>query len=584
MPNRITINTENAPAAIGTYSQAVKVNNTVYLSGQIPLIPETMALIGDDIEKQIRQVFNNLSAVCEESGGSLQDIVKLNIYLIDLSHFDKVNEIMAQYFETPYPARAAIGISQLPKGDLEPELVNRLVIALGAEFVLPPDDINAHYFGDWVTDQPHCPSALILPADSTEVSQALAICNEFKQPIVIQGGLTGVTDGSTPKAKEIALSLERLKGVERIDKNSLTIDVKAGTPLKDIHQALEGTGLIYGVDYGARQFCQIGGNVSTNAGGTQVIHYGMTREQVLGLRAILADGTIIDSMNHLIKNNAGYDLKQLFIGSEGTLGVITDLVLKLRPETTSRCTGLFVANNYQDILILLNLCRATFGSSLHAVEVMWSDYYDRASKEIDSPIELTKIQEGNTEPFIYALIEIRGRDKEQDHTLFQTLFEQCLEQKVIVDGAIAENDQDAEQIWQIRYAVKSLLKTIKAYANFDIGISINKTEQFIQHVKQALQDQFKGIETLFFGHIGDGNLHIIATTGKQADIKTIYEIVYPICAQYQGTISAEHGIGQQKKETLSLCRTKAEINLMKTLKHTMDPNHILNSGRIFDLD
>lgn len=468
--------------------------------------------------------------------------------------------------------------------DLNSELVDRLYAVLGADYFLPSEKINERYHSDWAFDNPLCPAGLMLPKDSNQVSKILSICNEFKQPIVIQGGLTGLASGATPRPKEIALSLERLNGIERIDKNALTIEVKAGTPLVDIHSALEGTGLSYGVDYGARQLCHIGGNVSTNAGGTQVIHYGMTRAQVLGLEAVLADGSIISSMNRLLKNNAGYDLKQLFIGTEGTLGVVTDLVLRLQPETTSCCTGLFVANNYQDILILLNLCRSTFGESLHAVEVMWHDYYERASREVGSDLLLAQSDEPQSNQPLYALIEIRGRDKERDQTIFQTLFEQCLKQEVIIDGAIAESTEEAQEIWAVRYAVKSLLKTMSALANFDIGISINQTDRFVQQVKAALKERLPKIEALFFGHIGDGNLHILASTGHEEDVETIYSIVYPICAEFNGTISAEHGIGIQKKEKLKLSRSEIEIELMKTLKRTMDPNNILNPGRIFDID
>lgn len=467
--------------------------------------------------------------------------------------------------------------------DLSPELAEKLLAELGSESFIPPKKISERYHSDWAFDHPLCPAGLMLPKDADQVSKVLAICNDAKQSIVIQGGLTGLASGATPRPKEIALSLERLNGIGSIDKNALTMHVKAGTPLADIHSALEGTGLSYGVDYGARQLCHIGGNVSTNAGGTQVIHYGMTRAQVLGLEAVLADGTIISSMNQLLKNNAGYDLKQLFIGTEGTLGVVTNLVLRLHPKTTSRSTGLFVTDNYQNILILLNLCRSTFGESLHAVEVMWRDYYEAASKEIGSELLTDHHAEKQKTGEFYALIEIRGRDPERDNAIFQTVFKQCLEQEVIIDGAIAETEQDANDIWAVRYAVKSLLKTINALANFDIGISINKTDLFVHRVKTALNAEFSEIETLFFGHIGDGNLHILASTGNELDVDTIYSIVYPICAEFEGTISAEHGIGVQKKAKLGLSRTGTEIELMKTLKRTMDPNGILNSGRIFDV-
>lgn len=463
--------------------------------------------------------------------------------------------------------------------DVDPALVKKLHATLGPEYLIAASAIAEKYHSDWAFDQPHCPAGLVLPADTQELSAVLASCNDAGQPIVIQGGLTGLASGATPKPKELAVSLERISGVESVDKNSLTMVVKAGTCLADIHAHLEGTGLCYGVDYGARQLCQIGGNAATNAGGTQVIHYGMTRDQILGLEAVLADGTLIDSMNQLLKNNAGYDLKQLFIGSEGTLGVITRLVLRLYPETTSHCTGLFALSNYKNCLILLNLCRSVFGDSLHGFELMWKDYYQTAAKQVGT----APLAHSESNQF-YALVELRGRDKVRDKAIFNDLFEQCLEQEVLIDGAIAQTAEDADSIWAVRYAVKTLLKTMKPLANFDIGIATSQMANFASNVRHTLTREFPDIETLFFGHIGDGNVHLLATTGNEQDVPRIYELVYPICAEFGGTVSAEHGIGTQKKSKLALSRTDAEIELMKLLKRSMDPKGILNPGRIFDLD
>ena len=463
--------------------------------------------------------------------------------------------------------------------DLCEDLTSALLGVLGQEAFICPEDIAEKYHSDWTFTDLCRPAGLMLPASTDQVSQVLRLCNNANQPIVIQGGLTGLTGGATPREKELALSLERLNGVESIDKNNLSLTVQAGTTLAEIHKRLEGRGLTYGVDYGARNSCQIGGNVATNAGGTQVIRFGMTRAQVLGLEAVLADGTVIDSMNQLLKNNAGYDLKQLFIGSEGTLGVITKLVLRLFPETSTSCTGLFALNNFQNGTVLLNLCRRFFGESLQAFEIMWHDYYTAAMEVLDS-VPLSH-QQQNT---LYALVEIKGRRAQRDAQIFQDLFQQCLEQDVLIDGAIAETEQEAEQIWQLRYAVKTLLKTKQPLANFDIGIPINQMDAFVNQTRQSLSEQFADLETLFFGHIGDGNLHLLATTGNDSDLQPIYDCVYPICSKFAGTISAEHGIGSHKKAKLPLTRTPAEIALMQTIKQALDPKGILNPGRIFDIE
>lgn len=461
---------------------------------------------------------------------------------------------------------------------ISPVLVQELMSLLGPNSFIPAERIAEKYHSDWSFDKAQCPAALLLPEDTNQVSQILSLCNQAGQAIVVQGGLTGLAGGATPRVQELALSLEKLSGIESINKNALTMSVKAGTNLADIHTALENTGLDYGVDYGARNTCQIGGNVATNAGGTQVIHFGMTQAQVLGMEAVLADGTVIDSMNHLLKNNAGYDLKQLFIGSEGTLGVVTRLVLRLFPETTSSCTGLFALNDFQDTVILLNLCRSIFGDSLHGFEVMWEDFYKEAI-DIAGEAPLPHQQQNK----LYALVEIKGRDQARDELIFRDLFEQCLEQNVLIDGAIAETEEDAKHIWGIRYTVKTMLKTKTPLANFDIGIPIDQMERFVECAKEKLADNLPNIEALFFGHIGDGNLHILATTGHESDVDKIYELIYPICAEFGGTVSAEHGIGTHRKSRLKLSRTDAEIALMKSLKQSLDPKGILNPGRIFDL-
>lgn len=462
--------------------------------------------------------------------------------------------------------------------DVPLHLAERLMAKLGAEKFIAPDRLSEKYCSDWSSNKGHPPTGLLLPSSTEEVSFILALCHEAGQSVVVQGGLTGLAGGATPEKNALAMSLEKLTGIESIDKNALTMTVNAGTTLASIHSALVGTGLCYGVDYGAREHCQIGGNVSTNAGGTQVIRYGMTRNQILGLEAVLADGTVIDSTNSLLKNNAGYDLKQLFIGSEGTLGVVTKLVLRLFPETTSHCTGLFALKDFQDCIILLNLCRSFFGSSLQAFEVMWEDFYSAATDATGS--EPLPHKAGN---HLYALVEIKGHDKGRDILVFNDLFEQCLEQGVLIDGAVAETEEDIQQIWNVRYAVKSLLKTRLPLANFDIGIPINQMQEFVSRSKACLEQAFPKVESLFFGHIGDGNIHLIATTGHEQDISQIYELIYPICAELKGTISAEHGIGTHRKSRLNLSRTAAEIELMKALKRTIDPKGILNPGRIFDL-
>lgn len=462
---------------------------------------------------------------------------------------------------------------------MEQPLIKLLAEHLRKDQIVVSDDVSERYKADWGDSPPCTPNYVLLPESSEDVSNILKICHSQKQPVVVQGGMTGLAGAATPQQGEISLSLERLTGIEEIDTNGLSMRVLAGTTLGEIHRQLEETNYVYGVDYGARDMAQIGGNIATNAGGTQVIRYGMSRAQVLGLEAVLADGTVLSSMNTLLKNNAGYDLKHLFIGTEGTLGVVTKLQLRIFPRPTSCCAALFAIDDYENCLVLLRLCRGIFAESLTAFEVMWKPYYDAACDSVGSqPFDSEQNQK------IYTLVEVQGQNQELDFDRLRELFQQCLDEDIIQLGVLAESEEDTEQLWNVRFAVKLLLKTMPALANFDIGIPATAMQSFVDQVTLALTPEFPGIDILAFGHIGDGNVHLLVSTGKEEDVEAIYEKVYPLCRSFNGTITAEHGVGVHKKGQLQFSRTDAEMNLMRTLKLTLDPQGILNPGRVFDVN
>lgn len=445
--------------------------------------------------------------------------------------------------------------------------------------IVSKENVPERYQTDWTYENAVCPTCLLLPETTEEVSQILSVCHENRQPIVIQGGVSGLTGAATPQVGEISLSLERMVGIEHIDEIGLSMRVLAGTTLADIHRALAGTQCIYGVDYGARDIAQIGGNASTNAGGTQVIRYGMTRAQVLGLEVVLADGTIVNSMNTLLKNNAGFDLKQLFIGSEGTLGVITKLQLRLHPKPSSCCTALFAIDSYDNCLMLLKLCRGLFSEALTGFEVMWKAYFDDACEASGSaPFETDE------NDVLYALVEVRGQSQEHDWTRFSELFRQCQQEGILKTGALAESKEDASTLWDIRFAIKQLLQKKAKMAHFDIGISPSEIQKFVTAVENELTQLSPKITIYAFGHIADGNIHLLINTDQTKHIGHIENMVYSLCDDFGGTISAEHGIGVLKKEALLRNRSTEEIELMRKLKRSLDPNNILNSGRVFDLD
>ena len=448
--------------------------------------------------------------------------------------------------------------------------IDALSTLLGDDQLLAGEAIGEKYQVDWSGENPVLPPLVIRP-DSTEViSKLLKYCNEHRLAVVTQGGMTGLAGGATPRKNEIALSLERMKGIVELDHQSMTMTVRSGTQLQVIQQAAEAVGLRLPLDLGARGSCQIGGNVATNAGGNQVLSFGMARAMVLGLEAVQADGTVISAHNKMLKNNAGYDLKQLYIGSEGTLGVITEVVLRLFPAPRNKHTALVSAGSFEDIINLLHVAQSGF-ARLSAFEVMWEDYFQKSVAETDN----------TSDPFdkkypYYVLLE---SENDSIDWFQQVLFDE-LEKGTILDATIAQSGKDSEQFWAIRDAIGDLLSRIPDPANFDIGLPISRMQAFIEKAQTTLNKQFKDLQTITFGHLADGNIHLTAWSNGSTTSHEIYGHVYELLQAFEGTVTAEHGIGVMKTKYLKLCRSPEELALMSTLKQALDPNNILNPGRV----
>jgi len=420
--------------------------------------------------------------------------------------------------------------------------------------------------------------AIVRPASTEELSQVMKLCFENNLNVVPWGGVTGLVHGTATKENDIALSLERMNRIETFDEVAGTMSVEAGCILQTIQETAAEKDWLFALDLGARGTATIGGNIATNAGGNQVIRYGMMRQQVLGLEAVLADGTIISSMNSMLKNNAGYDLKQLFIGSEGTLGIVTKAVLRLNPLPKSKQTALLAVDDFSQLTRLLNSLNSELGGQLTCFEVMWQNFYQLMVNESKKHQDVLP-----GEHAYYVLVEAQGSNSERDAELFENVLGDIIEAGDINDAVIAQSSVQAEKLWAMRDDIETLAGTLTPVFVFDISIPIVAMEAYIADIEHSIETQWPESRIVIFGHLGDGNLHLGVSVGdgSLATRQAVEKIVYQRLEQSNGSVSAEHGIGLEKKDYLSYSRTSNEINLMKTLKQALDPKGILNPGKVF---
>ena len=453
------------------------------------------------------------------------------------------------------------------------------------EAALPPgtivgrDAIESRYLGDWMVKDPAArPAALARPRSTDEVSTILRLCDGARVPVVAQGGRTGLAGGAVPRTGWVILSLERMRAIGDPDRASGTITVEAGAVLEAVQQVAERADMLFPLDIGGRGTCTIGGNISTNAGGNRVLRYGMMRELVLGLEAVLADGTVLSSMNRMLKNNTGYDLKQLFIGAEGTLGVVTRAVLRLSPRPTSQQTALCALADYDAVLRLLALARARLSSSLAAFEVLWPDFYRCGTDGLGARPPLPHGAGA------YVLIETMGSDPDGDAHAFEQAIAAAFEGGIIADAVIAASIKERQEIWAIRDSSGEFPRTFWPNVGFDVSLPIGDIGRFIDECRARLDQSFPGVESVWFGHAADSNIHIgirVPGAAPQPE-EEIDRIVYGCVGDFAGSVSAEHGIGLLKKAYLGHSRSPEELAAMHRLKRAFDPGGILNPGKIFD--
>lgn len=454
---------------------------------------------------------------------------------------------------------------------------NRFLLGLGRLVddagLIVESDVLARYSCDW-TGKDRCPPlAVARPKTVDEVSRVLAYCHEQSWPVTVQGGLTGLCGGATPRSGDIALSLERLTAIEEFDAKADCMIVQAGVTLARVQDTALQQGMSFPLDLASRGSCTIGGNIATNAGGNRVLRYGTTRNLVLGLEAVLADGRVLTSLGTVIKDNAGFDLKQYFIGTEGTLGVVTRAALRLYPEPVDRLTLLASSTSFSELLGLLATLRRRLGNKLVAFEAMWDSYFECALETFNL-----------TRPFAscyshYALAEVELLEPEHDRRSVERVLSDCLEKGEIADAVLSASSADATRLWQIRESAGELLSRLAPAVGHDVSLPMARMDSYVETVRARFERELRGRVCAAFGHLGDGNIHFLTALDTAADAEALDAIVYGELPA-GGSISAEHGIGVSKKKWLRVSRTQTEIDVMRGLKAHFDPRAILNRGRV----
>ncbi|MGY4408118.1 FAD-binding oxidoreductase [Bradyrhizobium sp. USDA 3315] len=460
-------------------------------------------------------------------------------------------------------------------------IIDHLREVLDNSSVLTGTDIDARYYHDLAGKAVAKPRAVVRPRTTEQVSDLLRLCHQKKVPLTTQGGMTGLVRGALPNANEIVLSMERLNAIEEVDTSARVVIAQAGTPLQSIQERVEQEGHIFPLDLGARGSCTIGGNISTNAGGNRVIRYGMTRDLILGLEVVIADGTVLHGLRRHLKNNTGIDLKQLFIGSEGILGVITRAALRVFPAPTEQQVALCALHSFAQVSSFLNMARRHLDGELTAFEVMWNEYYRLTVERVKGVVgPLTA-----DHPF-YVLLEAAGNNADRIHADLEELLEAALGVNVILEATLSNSKASASAIWRIRDSSLELGRTFP-YASrigFDVSLRIDCMDEYAKAIDARIKAIDAGAFAMVFGHVGDGNLHLDLhhedTPSKREDFE---KLVYQITGEFGGSISAEHGIGVLKRPYLKISRTQEEIETMRALKRAIDPNNILNPGRIFTM-
>jgi FAD/FMN-containing dehydrogenase len=456
---------------------------------------------------------------------------------------------------------------------------------VGDAHVLTEGDLTA-YEQDWRKRERGRALAVVRPGTTEEVAAVVKACAAAGVSLVPQGGNTGMVVGSIPddSGTQVLLSLQRLNRIRTIDAANLTVTVEAGCVLQVLQEACEKVGFLFPLSLAAEGSCTIGGNLATNAGGTQVVRYGNTRELCLGLEVVTAQGEVWSGLTGLRKDNTGYDLRHLFIGSEGTLGVITAATLRMYPLPAAQLTAYAAVPSLDAAVELLGLAHKHLNAGLTGFEVMG----DFALGLVRKHFPQQSVPFGGMSPYCVVLENSDHESESHARAQFERLLEAALEQGCVLDAVVAENIAQARALWHIRESIPLAQAQEGLNIKHDISIAVSRIPAFVTEVDALLEQHFPGVRLVNYGHLGDGNLHYNVQAPDSEDAEAflrdqegqINALVYDVVDRYNGSISAEHGIGSLKREKLAHHKSPVALSAMRAIKGALDPHNLLNPGRV----